>query len=305
MKRQFTDGVRWERGDREALAQRKKFGARAYDEDRPIKHGDGNGKLSLLYLPMLYYTPDYFETSQRLNDCVSRSTAKAPDAHRYAKALKAGVRKGKVRKAASEHIYRARQSRRDAGMSPYRGAEYVTSEGGILLRKDYPKLKVDLSTYNPKFAAGWKNSAALNKEAAKHRVGEYRQAESCQDVKDGCAHYYGFIIASYLAIKNKRNEDGFSEENKRDSWNHEITGLGYDDRPATIKKYGEALWCPSNSWKRWNSGPQPMALPTGCCWMLESVLAKCIRNGTVLIFSSVPNFNPIGKLPKFNHMMAG
>jgi hypothetical protein len=89
---------------------------------------------------------------------------------------------------------------------------------------------------------------------------------------------YGVFNCSGLGFESTRDENGVSRQ--RGSWSHSQAFLGYDDRPETIKKYGQALVHWQNSWSAFNSGPRSvmgttLLIPNGSYWALAETIDRC------------------------------
>ena len=91
-----------------------------------------------------------------------------------------------------------------------------------------------------------------------------------------------------IAFSRKRNEDGVSEV--QGSWAHAMMGIGYDERPDTVKKYGCPLVLEQNSWGKWNSGPRRIRgtniyIPHGSCWVKEDdYVRRKVEAGSCFVF---------------------
>jgi hypothetical protein len=80
-----------------------------------------------------------------------------------------------------------------------------------------------------------------------------------------------------MGFDRTRNEDGFSRQ--IGTWQHSQVYIGYDDRPETHQKYGQALVCWLNSWNKWNRGPRKvrgtdLEIPEGAYWALASTIDR-------------------------------
>jgi hypothetical protein len=89
---------------------------------------------------------------------------------------------------------------------------------------------------------------------------------------------FGVFNCSALGFEKTRNEDGVSRQ--VGVWHHSQGFLGYDDRPETHKKYGQALVLWQNSWNRFNTGSRKvlgtdLLIPEGSFWALADTIDRC------------------------------
>jgi hypothetical protein len=159
-------------------------------------------------------------------------------------------------------------------------AAKVASERGFLIRKKYPKLKIDLTKYTDQT-----NSLGGSRPPNATWLAESRQyvartatfLKGREQVRDFLFQGYGIFNCSAMAFERTRNEDGFSRQ--VGIWHHSQCLIGYDDRPDTVKKYGQALVCWLNSWAKWNTGPRrvrgtDLEIPHGAFWTLASTIDR-------------------------------
>lgn len=176
-------------------------------------------------------------------------------------------------------------------------AAKVACERGFLIRKPYPSLGIDLTKYSShNLKLGTPNQAWLD-ESKQHIARTSTFLKGREQVRDFIAAGYGVFNCSSLGFSGERNEDGVSKQNK--SWAHSQVFCGYDDRPATHDKYGQALVLWMNSWSKWNSGPRKvlnssLEIPHGAYW----ALADTIDRATSIALSSVAGW-PRRKLPDY------
>lgn len=131
------------------------------------------------------------------------------------------------------------------------------TKGGIVLRKNYPDLGFDLTTYSGQKAglygarAPGANIQDMTDDHLIHQVTEVRTAEACRDF---LFNGYGISSCGGEGLSNQRDENGVSK--RQGSWAHAMAYIGFDDRPTTHQKYGGPLILDLNSWAKWNSGPR-------------------------------------------------
>lgn len=160
-------------------------------------------------------------------------------------------------------------------------AAKVCCEKGFLIRKPYPELGIDLTRYTTQtIKLGGKRppGEAWLKESSKHVARTATFLKGREQVRDMLWQGYGVFTCSSLGFSRTRNEDGFSPVSG--SWAHAQSWLGYDDRPETHQKYGQALVLWNNSWNKWNSGPRKVRgtdieIPHGSYWALASTIDRC------------------------------
>lgn len=265
-------------------------------------HGSGAGKLSLPFLAATKLYPDCFPgPAQTTGDCVSHGTKNAclvtmcaeieagqPDPDTGVVEGAPEVPEPSQGVIATEPIYGDR-GHGGQGASCARLAKFVVDTGGLILRLNYPEAGVDLTRYNSRTGAGWGRGGtpeAVRAIGRKHKVKTAAPIDTAEQVRDMLANGYGVNTCSSLGFSSTRNEDGFSEQ--RGSWAHSQAVIGYDDRPETVQKYGEALALWLNSWGRWNSGPRRIRatdvdIPEGAYWARSSLFRRC----DLYAFSSV------------------
>lgn len=159
-------------------------------------------------------------------------------------------------------------------------AAKVACEQGFLVRKPYPDLGIDLTQYTERTIRLGGSKAPGKKwlaESSKYIARTATVLKGREQVRAFLAAGYGVMNCSGMGFEKTRNEDGFSRQ--VGSWAHAQSYWGYDDRPETVTKYGQALvlWC--NSWNRWNTGPRTIRgtnieIPHGCFWTLASTIDR-------------------------------
>lgn len=233
--------------------------------------GTGQGKLSLAYLPSWNHWPKAWPSpAQETGDCVSRGgknsafvligaevEAGQPDeitgvVEGFPSVSAEGERNGVV---CCENIYGARgHGGQGANCSTLQ--RYMTSQGGILLRQNYPELGIDFTSLNTRLGMNWGGRggppSAVNAEGAKHQIRTCTNASTHEVCRDFIANYYPIWACSGLGWSSKRDENGYSRQSG--SWSHSWIIMGYDDRDETKQRYGFPLALYNHDWGRWNSG---------------------------------------------------
>lgn len=171
-------------------------------------------------------------------------------------------------------------------------AAKVASEQGFLLCKPYPDLKIDLTEYG-EHNIGLGGSRAPSKawldESKQHVARTATFLKGREQVRDMLHRGYGVFNCSSMAFERTRDDSGWAFSRQVGVWHHAQQYLGYDDRPETHKRWGQALVLWNNShWGKWNSGPRQVygtdiEIPHGTFW----TLASTIDRATNIALSSV------------------
>lgn len=179
----------------------------------------------------------------------------------------------------------------------YNGSGWVCSEAakvacdrGFLVRKPYPELKVDLTRYTDRTHTMYGSSQPAENialESKRHVARTATFLKGREQVRSFLSAGFGVFNCSSMAFERTRDEWGASRQ--RGIWQHAQHWLGYDDRPETHQKYGQALVLWNNQWGRWNSGPRrihgtDIDIPEGSYWALADTIDRC---GTIIALSSV------------------
>lgn len=276
----------------------------------------GKGKLIMLWPAVERIFPNCWPgPTQLTGDCVSKGSANAlltsmaleiadgePDpvsghVEEAPELPKAGIENGVV---ASESLWAWRGYSGDGWICSE--AAKVATTKGFLVRKPYPELKIDLTEYTEDTLRLGGARAPGEKwlaESSKHIARTATFVEGREQVRDMLFAGYGVFNCSSMAFERTRNEDGYSRQ--VGTWQHSQCYIGYDDRPETHQKYGQALVAWLNSWAIWNSGPRAVRempgyeLPEGAFWTLASTIDRA-RN---IALSSVAGW------PKRKHTTYG
>ncbi len=189
----------------------------------------------------------------------------------------------------------------DGGWTCSGAANAVMNDCGIWIRKNYPEIKVDLTTYSADNALKWGARRPPDEVRAigrEHLVRTATVIKSTEQIRDFLAAGYGVFFCAGLKWSNQRDENGYSPV-VPGSWAHSQAVCGWDERPEIIKIYGEPLGLVINSWAKWNTGPRKvlgtnLMIPEGCYWTKASNLAR-----TTLIALSSVNGWPKRKLKTY------
>ena len=130
----FIGSVCDERGREKLLSESKYpyFGSAAQ-----AIAGSGKGKVALAFKSLLRFDIQSFNERQVTGDCVSHATRNAVDITRACQIM-AGSPESFMVRSATEGIYGFR-GHGGQGMTCERAVRFVTTDGGVLLRKKYDK----------------------------------------------------------------------------------------------------------------------------------------------------------------------
>ena len=277
--------------------------------------GAGAGKLSALWLVIDQVYPGAWPgPAQLVGDCVSKACANALMLSLCAECVEGRPDEvtGDIESApevsdiavanipiASESIYAWRGSNGHGWVCSE--AAKVACEKGFLIRKPYPELGFDLTKYTTSTLKLGGAKAPDNKwleESKKHIARTATFLKGREQARAFIGAGYGIFTCSSLGFSDRRNEDGVSKQNT--VWNHSQALAGYDDRPETHEKYGQALVLWINSWgAKWVSGSRKvlnstLEIPHGSYW----ALADTIDRASCIALSSVAGW-PRRKLPDY------
>jgi len=151
----------------------------------------------------------------------------------------------------NEGIYKHR-NHNGQGMSCSQGANWVTTEGGILVRKKYDQ--VNLETYNVGFETTGRGGSPqwMDDLAKQHPVRDCTRPKGHEAGRDFIARGKPVVICMSLGFSSTRGEWGYAQ--KSGSWSHSIHIIGADYRASTIRKFGFPLALAGHRWAIWNKG---------------------------------------------------
>jgi intein/homing endonuclease len=225
------------------------------------------------------------------HNCVSHATRNGVDVTRAVEIDIKGESESFEARSATEGIYQSRTNS-GQGMTCSNAAKYVSTQGGILLRKNYGA--IDLSTYNSTIGANKTipQSIWIN-EAKKHQVKTISMITTVQEARDALANGYAISVCSGYGFSSKRDGNGIAERSS--GWNHAMAWIACDD---TKSKFKEMLFLVQNSWGVWNSGPRVHDQPEGSFWIREKDARGMLAEQGSWVFSNVDGF-PAKDLPDY------
>ena len=283
--------------------------------------GSGEGKLSPLFAIIEKVFPGSLPASaQGVGSCVAHSTRNAA-LGTLAAEIAAGTPdevtgkiegKPDVSDAAqrdgvisTESLYWFRGHSGKDGWNCDAAAEVICKQSGLWLRKNYPDIAIDLTTYSAKTEVRWgspfppDNVQAIGRE---HLMRTATRAKTFNEVRDLIANGYAISSCGGESFSSQRGEYGVSSRT-RGGWAHAMAYLAVDDRNATKRKFnGHPLILVQNSWGRWGSGPRnvfesDLEIPVGSFWARWSD----IQNRYAVAFSGVNGWPP----QKFDSWLGG
>lgn len=262
--------------------------------------GSGEGKLSTPFRSVLKFDPQSYTERQRVGSCVAHGTRNAVDVSRAVEIDIGGEPEEWISRGAVEGIYGSR-GHGGEGMSCAGAAKFVTSTGGLLLRRNYPEFGVDLSELNENPASRW-GSSGLPKQlvalAKEHQVQTASMIRTVEEARDAIANGYGVNVCSGYGFSNVR--DSFGVSPRKGSWSHSMAWSACDARPETVRKYGGPLFQVNQSWGSWNSGGHPDwgPLAFGAFLITAKDAQGMLNQNGAFAFSNVNGF-PLRKLPDY------
>jgi hypothetical protein len=152
-------------------------------------------------------------------------------------------------------------------------AMQVAIRRGMMARKPYPELNIDLTRYSGRLAGMYGARQPPANIAEKGRLRHARTStrlQSFEEVRDFLHNGYGISTCGGEGYSNQRDENGVSP--RRGSWAHAMALIGADDRDEIKRIYGEPLVLVLNSWgPSWNRGPRRIRgtdidIPLGSFW---------------------------------------
>lgn len=249
---------------------------------------DGKDKLSLPWKAAQKFHPKFGEDDpQKTGDCVSHGNKNGADITRSFEILYNGEKESFIARGATEGIYGSRGSSGE-GMFAHQAVEFLTKTGGVLVRKNYKEVGIDLTNYDAKKGIGWGRSGVPEKLLAEARKNQFQTAslvQTTEEARDLLANGYGIPVCSNYGFGNKRDKFGIAEPHG--TWHHCMEIGGCDD---TKKRHSSALFLIINSWgPDWINGPK-FEQPEGSFWITEDVMAAMIAQKQTYALSNFDGF---------------
>ncbi|MCP4848064.1 MAG: hypothetical protein GY899_08980 [Verrucomicrobiaceae bacterium] len=237
---------------------------------------------------------------QTVGDCVSHWCRAASDLTRASDINIHRDFERWITTTATETIY-GHRNHAGHGASCYRLMKWITEDGGMMLRQNYPALNLDLSKYDAQIGTRWGRSgvpAKIVEVAKQHQILKALPVNTREGMRQAYRNGLAVGGCSYISYSRTRDEFGVSNVTNQ-GWAHAMQGIGYDDRESTIKVYGQPLVLEVNSWGRWNSGGRKirgteLSIPHGSCWIRESdYVSRKVERGECFAFSGAAGWRAI------------
>jgi hypothetical protein len=229
------------------------------------------------------------------HNCVSHSTRNAVDVSRSVEIDINSEPESFEARGATEAIYGIR-GHGGQGMSCSQAVRFINQDGGVLLRKKYEDVNLDLSKYSPNIGIRWGSSGvpkSVKELAQKHQVKTISLVQTVAEARDSIANGYALTVCSDQGFSSTRDENGIA--NPQGSWSHAMCWCGCDD---TRKVYNETLFLIVNSWGVWNAGPKKYNQPEGSFWIRQSVAERMLAQRGAFAVSNFDGF-PARRLPNY------
>jgi hypothetical protein len=289
--RKGFSGCLWEQHIFDRLIETSKY-AYFVDGAKRIKNS-GKGQLSTPYKSVLKFDKNAYIERQTTGDCVSHGTRSACDISRAVEIDIKGDKESWIARGATEAIYGAR-GHGGQGMSCARAADFVSKNGGILVRKNYSGI-ADFSKYDGNLGASWGARGLPDKVidiANDHQIKTVSLILTVEEARDALANGYGLAVCSNYGFSNTRDKKGFAKQSG--SWAHCMAWTACDDTN------GEPVFLVQNSWGKWNDGGHPEwgPIPDGSFLIHADVAEGMLKQNGSYAFSDFNGFPP-QKLPDY------
>lgn len=286
------DACQWEQDQFDFLMENSRYGM--FADGATSIMGSGKGKLSRPYLSYLHFEKiRAFKERQVTGDCVSHSTRNACDISRAVEIHLKGDIEDWVSIGATELIYGSR-NHGGQGMSCSRAAKFVSVDGGIVVRKNYPGI-VDLSKYQGMLGASWGSRGIPSgvKGLTKHKIRTVSLIKTVEEARDALANGYALSVCSGYGFSSRRDSKGFAKPSG--SWSHAMAWIACDDTGSN----GPAFLV-QNSWGKWNDGGHPEwgPIPDGSFLITADIAQKMLNGNGSYAFSDFDGF-PAQDLPDY------
>ena len=253
--------------------------------------GSGQGVLALPYLAALELYPDCLPGgAQGRGSCVAWSTRNAAWVS-YCAYLKYGTNESRSRPpalspeavhngcASTEAIYWHRKKDSD-GWFCHSAVQVAIQEAGLVLRKEYPELGLDLTKYSAQTEGKWGRTpppASVRDMCDDHLVKNATKCDDFETICDMLANGYALTTCGSEGFSDRRNDWGICS--RQGTWHHAMAVIASDSRPATIDRWGQGLLLFQNSWGDYLTGTDFIKnsnhrIPVGSFWALWSDVAN-------------------------------
>jgi hypothetical protein len=253
-------------------------------------HGSGAGKVSLAFQAVIHFEQAAgrkpYDETQTTGDCVSHAVRGAAD---VARANDPDIKSTEdwIDRTATEPLYGAR-GHSGQGASCSRIVEWAHKTGGLMLRKRYDDLDLDLSQYSAGIGIRWGSKGVpsnVTGEAKKHQIGTISLVTSWEQARDAIANGFGVVCCSNIGFSGMRR-DSNGMISPSGTWNHAMQWHAADDTNSDGCRF-----CIQNSWG-WNAhtGPKAHGQPEGSFWIDQRTAQRMISQGGTYAVSNVVGF---------------
>jgi len=250
-------------------------------------YGAGENVLSLPYLAAMRMYPGCLPGgSQARGDCVSWSMRSASlvsycaslvwqdNSHRYAPPeVSDAARANGVFATETFYWFRAHSGE---GWNGADAARIALTKSGMMVRKNYPEIGIDLEEYSGATAGKWGASTPPEKVVAvtsQHLLSTATVCKTWEEVRDMLANGFALATCGSEAFERSRDEFGFCRRSNS-VWQHAMSFIAADDRREVKQRYKcreGGLVLVQNSWGDYCGGPcpihgSPFKIPAGSFW---------------------------------------
>lgn len=196
----------------------------------------------------------------------------------------------------TEAIYWFRGHSRRDGWNCDHAAEVICQQSGLWVRKDYPEIGIDLTTYSAETEVKWGRPLppdSVSQIGRAHLMRTATRARTFEEVRDLIGNGYGISSCGGESFSSTRDSNGVARRTSA-GWAHAMAYLSVDDRDEIKRAYGEPLILVQNSWgPRWGSGGRAvmgtdLEIPLGSFWAKWSDL----KNRYAIALSGVNGWPP-------------
>lgn len=250
--------------------------------------GSGEGKLSLPYLASQRMYPDSLPGgSQQRGDCVSW-TIRSSALTSYCASLLYGdnperygppIVSDKARDAGvfSTEVFYWHRGHGSEGWNCGDAAKCAITKCGLIPRRNYPELDVDLETYSGAKAGKW-GRVPPPPEVAQHLnknlLATATVCKTWEEVRDMLANGYGIATCGGQAFSRNRDDYYGLCERSMGTWRHAMSYIAACDIPEVKQRYGcrtGGLLLVQNSWGAYCGGKHKIPgtnhyIPAGSFW---------------------------------------
>ena len=145
----------------------------------------------------------------------------------------------------------------DDGWNSFSASRVMTSKTGLVIRKNYPELGIDFTSYDPQNGGLFDGQQPPQSfiDATDNHLFRTATEVGLDPVGDMLASGFFMATDGGQSFSNVRDEFGVAKQT-RDGWPHTMSFIGFDDRPGIVQRLRSRLILVLNSWRFWNKGPR-------------------------------------------------